>query len=90
MLHVRVHSLPPPSPARLLGRTQWPDTAASRSRGPEPSQTAGKPGVLNEPPSSAPDTPQPTRTLRTSLLWHLANATHRDTHRAHRAAPVCG
>ena len=69
-LHVRAHSLSPPSPARLLGRTQWPDTAASRSRGPERSQTAGKSGELEEPPSSAPGTPQPTFTLLTSLLLH--------------------
>ena len=74
--------------ARLLGRTQWPGTAASLSRSPEPSQTAGKPTALEEPPSSALGTPHPTCMLRTSLFLHLADASRHDTHRPPRAAPT--
>ena len=83
-LDMRTHSTRLAPRARPMDRTRWPDTATARSRSVEPSQTAGKPGVLNEPPSSAPGTPQPTCTLLTSLLLHRSDTMHHGTHCAHR------
>ena len=81
---MRTHSTRRAPTARLLDRTQWPDTATARSRDFESRQSAGKPGVLNEPPSSAPGTPQPTFALLTSLLLHRSDTMYHGTHCPHR------
>ena len=89
-LHMRVPSTPTPLPARLLDRTQWPDTAPTRSRDFECSQAAGEPGVFSEPPRSTPSTPRTTHALRTALIVHRIDCTHRRTHWTRRAAHACG
>ena len=59
-LHMHAHIMRQPRLARPLDLAQWPGTAQARLRNLQPSQTAREPGVLNEPPSSTPGTPQPT------------------------------